>query len=138
MFLIKNETQTIQNVVFGQLKIQNKRKILCFVDDNFLTTIIVDTKSSHYRAICKLLFACVYLCFKCIVFTTWSEKMTDGISKNSRRIFELMLIRWKSQPIKSQRKERRPIRERAQSINLKTGLIYFGTYCLNMVFNMVF
>ena len=87
MFLIKNETQTIQNVVFGQLKIQNKRKILCFVDDNFLTTIIVDTKSSHYRAICKLLFACVYFCFKCIVFTTWSKnwpteylKILDGFS----------------------------------------------------------
>ena len=37
-----------------------------------------------------------------------------------RRAFDLMLARWRSQPIKSLRRGRLPIRERVYSINLKS------------------
>ena len=39
-----------------------------------------------------------------------------------RRVFKLMLSRWRSQPIKYRVRERRPITERLQSISLKSRL----------------
>ena len=51
---------SIQNVVFETIKNSEEKKF-CFVDNYFL---IVDTKVSHYKTICKQLFTFVCLGFR--------------------------------------------------------------------------